>query len=318
MCPTDPVLVLTGVDDPTSDAVIDELNARGVPVVRCDPAEVVDGRVSVAARYGGGASRLRTASRDLDLRQVRSVYYRRPSPYRAPAALSDHDGRFAADQARYGMGGVLAGIRARWVNHIWRSLEADFKPAQLTVAGAVGFVVPPTLVTNVPDDARAFATAHDRVLYKPLHATELRDDDGTLSVIWVDEVKPDELDDSIRTTLHMFQERVDKVADVRTTVIGQRVFSVRIDSPHIDWRRDYGAVAYSVIDTPDEVASACKSYLERFGLLFGAFDFGLGRDGRWYWYECNSGGQWHWLELETGLPMTAAIADLLECRDERS
>jgi hypothetical protein len=72
-----------------------------------------------------------------------------------------------------------------------------------------------------------------------------------------------------------------------------------------------------VIDTPDEVASACKAYLERFGLLFGAFDFGLGRDDQWYWYECNSGGQWHWLELETGLPMTAAIADLLERRDDR-
>ena len=28
--------------------------------------------------------------------------------------------------------------------------------------------------------------------------------------------------------------------------------------------------------------------------------------------ECNPSGQWYWLELETGLPMCAALADLLE------
>jgi ATP-grasp ribosomal peptide maturase len=312
----DPVLVLTNIDDPTSDAVIAELNSREVPVVRCDPADVLTSRLSVAARYGSGPSSLRTTSRDLDLRKVRSVYYRRPSPYRAPGELAGHDGRFAADQARHGMGGVLSGIRARWVNHIWRSLEADFKPTQLSVAYELGFVVPPTLVTNVPGEARSFADAHDHVVYKPLHASELESDDGALSVIWVDEVSSHDLDDSIGTTLHMFQQRVDKVADVRTTVIGADVFSVRIDSPHLDWRRDYEVVSYHVIDTPDDVAKACRRYLERFGLLFGAFDFGLGADGGWSWYECNSGGQWHWLELETGLPMTAAIADLLECVDD--
>jgi ATP-grasp ribosomal peptide maturase len=312
MARRDPVLVLTCVDDPTSDAVIDELNSREVPVVRCDPADVLTGQVSVTVRYGSGPSILDTGSRELDLGRVRSVYYRRPSPYRAPSGLADHDGRFAADQARHGMGGILAGIRARWVNHIWRSLEADFKPAQLTVARELGFVVPPTLITNVPDEARVFATAHDHVLYKPLHASELYSEDGLLSVIWVDEVSADDLDGTVATTLHMFQQRVDKVADVRTTVIGQRVFSVRIDSPHVDWRRDYEAIKYSVIETPDEVARACWRYLGRFGLWFGAFDFGLTRDGQWNWYECNSGGQWHWLELETGLPMTAATADLLE------
>jgi hypothetical protein len=112
--------------------------------------------------------------------------------------------------------------------------------------------------------------------------------------------------------LHLFQARLDKVADVRTTAIGDRVFSVGIQSPHLDWRRDYDQVTYAVIDTPSHVVEACRRYLGRFGLLFGAFDFGIAQDGSWVWYECNTGGQWHWLELETGLPMTAALADLLE------
>jgi ATP-grasp ribosomal peptide maturase len=311
------VLVLTCIDDPTSDVVINELNTHGVPVVRCDPADVLTGQLQLAARYGDGAATwLQTPTRGIDLQAVRSVYYRRPSPYKSPAALSDHDGRFAVDQARHGMGGVLANVQARWVNHIWRALEADFKPTQLAVAEKVGLLVPPTLVTNSLDEARAFAKVQPAVVYKPLHPSDLHAPDGRPEVIWVGEIDPDDLDEGITATLHLLQTRVNKSADGRTTVIGDQIYSVRIDSPHLDWRRDYEQVSYSIVETPDQVTEACRRYLERFGLLYGAFDFGIdAADGCWWWYECNTGGQWHWLELETGLPLTAAIADLLE-RDD--
>jgi hypothetical protein len=46
--------------------------------------------------------------------------------------------------------------------------------------------------------------------------------------------------------------------------------------------------------------------------MVGAFDLGLAADGSLDFYERDSAGQWHWLEAETGLPMTAAPADLLE------
>ncbi|MGC4939464.1 ATP-grasp ribosomal peptide maturase [Kribbella sp. DT2] len=226
--------------------------------------------------------------------------------------LSGQDGRFAKEQAKHGMAGILSGVRGRWVNHLWRSLEAEFKPTQLAVARELGFVVPPTIITNRYDDVREFASTYGRLVYKPLQNADLTGPDGDALMIWVDEVDPAELDESIRLTLHLFQAKVDKRADVRVTVIGDEVFSVRIDSPHVDWRRDYDQVSYTVIDTPRAVERACRRYLERFGLLFGAFDFGLAYDGTWVWYECNAGGQWHWLELETGLPMTAAMADLLE------
>jgi ATP-grasp ribosomal peptide maturase len=309
-----PVLVLTCADDPTSDVVVTELNSRGVPVFRCDPADVLTGRLEVSAHFGTGSTRgfLRTEARTVDLSSVRSVYYRRPSSYLAPATMSEHDGRFAKEQAKRGLAGIMASVRGRWVNHIWRAVEAEFKPTQLIAAREAGFVVPPTIITNRVDDVRDFAKEHGSIVYKPLQNTDLVRSDGKAAAIWVDEVDASDVDDSLRLTLHMFQRRVDKVADVRVTVIGNETFSVRIDSPHIDWRRDYDQVGYTVVDTPVDLAQRCRRYLDRFGLLFGAFDFGLTRDGSWVWYECNTGGQWHWLELETGLPMTTALADLLE------
>lgn len=307
-----PVLVLTRADDPTSDVVVSELNSRGVPVFRCDPADVLTGRLEVTAQFGAERSFLQTQTRTMDLGSVRSVYYRRPSSYPAPPMMAAHDGRFAKEQAKHGMAGIIAGVRGRWVNHIWRSLEAEFKPAQLAAAHQIGFLVPPTIVTNRADDAYAFAKRHGPIVYKPLENIELVGPDGTAAAIWVDDVDPTDLDESVGSTLHLFQRRVDKVADVRVTVIGNDIFSVRIDSPYLDWRRDYEQVSYTVVDTPEEIARRCRRYLDGFGLLFGAFDFGLARDGAWVWYECNTAGQWHWLELETGLPMTAALADLLE------
>ncbi len=54
--------------------------------------------------------------------------------------------------------------------------------------------------------------------------------------------------------------------------------------------------------------------------MFGAFDFALDANDVLVFLECNPNGQWAWLEEEhAGLPMTAALADLLArgCVDGR-
>ncbi|WP_043267593.1 hypothetical protein [Streptomyces sp. CT34] len=46
-------------------------------------------------------------------------------------------------------------------------------------------------------------------------------------------------------------------------------------SPGLDWRRHYDALSYSLIDTPARLAKGVRAYLDAFGLVFDAFDFGL-------------------------------------------
>ncbi|MEU0519598.1 ATP-grasp ribosomal peptide maturase [Streptosporangium sp. NPDC006007] len=311
-----PVLVVTRLDDPTADAVISELGRRGVTVMRLDPGDFLAGGIELAARYGPGglSGTLSTSSRAVRLEQVRSVYYRRPSEYAAPVGLDEQDARFAVAQARYGLGGVLAALPdCRYVNHPWHIMRHDHKPGQLAAAAQLGFQVLPTLITNSLAEARRFAAEQGPVVYKPLRITTFRRHDGHAATVWIHLVDPGELDERIAATAHLFQTATpDKVADVRITVIGTECFAARIDSPHLDFRQNYEQVTYSVFDVSAQVADACRAYLARFGLLFGAFDFGLRPDGSLDFYECNSAGQWLWLEEETGLPMTAALADLLE------
>ncbi|WP_432942822.1 ATP-grasp ribosomal peptide maturase [Kribbella sp. CA-253562] len=308
----DTVLVVTG-EDTTADLVIGELNERRVPVVRFDLADLPRS-VALTAHFGrppvGGS--LRTGSREADLSAVRAVYYRRPSLPRFEE-LSPQDALFSKDQVRFGLGGVLAALPGcRQVNHPRRQMAAEYKPAQLAAASELGFAVPPTVVTNRLDDARQFVEEQGVAVYKPLWSSDYQEGEEART-IWVRAVSASELDESLATTPHLFQARVDKAADVRVTVVGRTVFCVRIDSPLTDWRENYDLIQrYSVVEPPVGLADLLTKYLERFGLAYGCFDFGIDAlDGTWWWYECNPAGEWGWMASETGLPIASAFADLL-------
>ncbi|MER5214882.1 ATP-grasp ribosomal peptide maturase [Streptomyces sp. NPDC002838] len=307
-----PVLVVTSLHDPTADVVISGLHDRDVPVVRLDSGDF-PASLSVEAEITqhGIRGRLLTASRMADLANIRALYYRRPTGFAFPH-LSEQAARFAVTQARYGLGGVLASLPGcLYVNHPHRIGDAEFKPAGLAGAVEAGFLVPPTLITSSPDAARAFIKRNGSVIYKPLYNPVYRVD-GVSSVVKVAEVSAADIDDGVAGTAHLFQKRIPKTADVRVTVIGAYVFCVRIDSDLLDWRTNYDQLTYTPVEPPPGIEAALYRYMDRFGLVFGAFDFCVAEDGQWWFLECNPSGQWYWLEPETGLPMCAALADLLE------
>lgn len=314
-----PVLVATEADDVTSDMVITELNRRSVPVVRFNPADIGDG-LTVSARFGSCpapvAGQVHTRSRTADLEQVRAVYWRRPI-WPGFAHLETKDARFAAAQARYGLGGVLYALDGPlWVNHPLRNAAADYKPVQLAVAQRLGLTVPPTLVTNDPHLAREFITEHGQVIYKTLRWTPY-ERNGVPVTGWAEPVTAAEIDDGVRVTPHLFQARVDKLADVRVLVVSRRLFAVRIDSGLLDWRKDYSALSYTVVDLPDQLRNVLLAYMDHFGLVSGSFDLAIDQAGTYWWLELNPNGQWGWLEEKTGLGMAAAFAELLTQGDTR-
>ncbi|WP_368661543.1 ATP-grasp ribosomal peptide maturase [Streptomyces sp. NA04227] len=315
------MLVVTRLDDVTADLVIEELNRRDVPVARLDPGDFPTD-VTVGATFDGSGmgGTLRTRSRIVELSAVRSVYWRRPSPYSSASGLNRQGARWCADQARYGLGGVLAALpRAHYLNHPWRNRDAEYKPTQLAMAARCGLNVPPTLITNDPARAREYACEYAPVIYKPLWNSDFTGVDARAATVWIEDVAPDTIDAGVSRTAHLFQQRVRKTADIRLTAVADQQFAVRIDgSPGVDWRRHYDSLSYTAIETPTDVAQGVRSYLDAFGLVYGAFDFGLGTDGRWWLYECNPNGQWAWFPDPICQPITTALADQLEYAGERA
>lgn len=315
------VLVLGEDSDSTIDGVVDELNTRGVPVFRCDTSWFPD-RLTIDAKIGSDqwVGTLSTSHRQTSLEGLRSIWYRRPTAFDLPANLSEPERAHALAEARFGFGGVLGSLETLWVNHPSREADASYKPRELVAAQRCGLTVPRTLITNRPDAVRDFAAELDQPLVtKPLASMYLFEQ-GLMKAAHTHLLTDEDLADlhGVQATAHLFQEYLSKAYECRITAVGDRLFAVAIhagsDAARIDWRTDYAALSYEVIQPPTEIINGVHAYLGAFGLNFGAFDFVITREQppRWVFLECNVSGQFGWLEAATGLPISSAIADLLE------
>jgi ATP-grasp ribosomal peptide maturase len=308
------ILVLTERQDVTADAVVDELNHRGADVWRYDTAEFPTASTLAATlTEHGWDGQLAAGHRCLDLRTVTAVWWRRPTEFRVPDHWSGHQRAYAIGEARAGLLGVLASLPARWVNHPAADSAANYKPRQLAVAARVGLDVPRTIITSDVRQAQAFI-GDGEVIYKPMSGGVRAE--GRHWYVPTTPMRAGDVDASIAGTAHLLQERIDKMFEVRLTVIGPRMFPIAIhahsDAARQDYRTDYPSLTYARIELPAIVEKGVRALMDEFGLCFGALDFAIGHDGRWRFLEINATGQWHWLTRHTDAPMVEAMADVLQ------
>lgn len=76
------------------------------------------------------SGRLGAFNEEVSLETVGGVFCWRPTRPSWPAQMSDSERRFASAEARLGLGGLLASLPCRWVNHPSRTAEAEYKPLQ--------------------------------------------------------------------------------------------------------------------------------------------------------------------------------------------
>ena len=311
------VLIVSGRGDWLAEQVATQLETRRLPYSWLDPADFPT-RVGVTARLDGGwCGEVETPDGVFSWEEISAVFYRRPRDFDMPSAMSGPEQRFARAQARVGLGGVLASLPVTWINHPSALADCEYKPRQLSLARTVGLRVPATIITNVPEEVRRFAAQHGDIIVKSL-AEPIIAEAGTQKAIWTRRVAAAELSDltGLELTTHLFQEWIPKAYEIRLTVIGKRHFAVAIHAhstaTRIDWRTDYDALTYEVIDCPTEIAELARDFLSVTGLTYGAFDFIVTADTEDHIFlECNAAGQWGWLAEECGLPIAQAIADEL-------
>ncbi|WP_405616905.1 hypothetical protein [Streptomyces sp. NBC_01508] len=71
-------------------------------------------------------------------------------------------------------------------------------------------------------------------------------------------------------------------------------------------------MSYTLIDPPPSLVKSIRNYLDTFGLVFGAFDFGVDHEGRIWLYECNPNGQFAWFPTPVTDRIVTAVADRLQ------
>jgi len=306
-------VAVTHREDISADLVVREALRRGINLFRLN-TEDYPVLVSIAASpLRPDGIRILCADGEVEIGKASGIWLRRP---RWPVVADEVQGpmrTFAQQEAVAAIGGVWRALAHACVSPPDTLQAARWKLSQLATASAVGFQVPDTLVTNDAGEAALFASAGPTVA-KAVADARVEDGGQTFAgeTFGIDGTLNPE---SVRVAPILFQRQVRKVADLRVTVVGKRPFGVLIRTPSdapVDFRLTNPADAtYEVANLEPSFVTRLLAYMDSYGLRFGAFDFAVTTEGEPWFLECNPSGQWGWLEPPTGLPITAALVDLL-------
>lgn len=241
---------------------------------------------------------------DLDL-----LWWRRIGKPHVPEQVTDPEARevVSNDSREAVVGALRAGFEGIWVSHPDATRSAELKLVQLKAAVEVGLRVPSTLVSQVPDDIRAFCAAvGGRMVAKPVaSALDVPLRAGVLSL--------DELpaDDVLALSPAIYQQLAPGERHLRACTWGTSVICGTIDSPIMDWRTDQNpTVGTTRID--DDTAARLAALNTRLGLEMGISDLKPAADGGPpYWLEVNPQGQFLFLEGLGGPDVARPFADWL-------
>lgn len=306
------MLALSSIGDVTTDYVVSAVEAQGYPILRVNTDDLL-AKWSVVWRSSDAT--LRSEHAEINLANVRAVYFRRAYP---PTPLDGTDReawQFAAREARTMLIGLYAHLECPWISNFSAIRAAENKPRQLRLATRLGFNVPETVITTDSGVARSFIESGATVLKalsygdlgkgKVLHTTLLSN--------WSDDFAAD-----IEVCPVLLQRHIVKAADWRVTVVDDTVFCCRIDSQAhpeyaLDMRRGLAdtSMAHTLQQLSPDLESLFVELVRALGLRFGAIDIVEDTNGMMWFLEINPNGQWAWIEDRTGAPISSTIAKAL-------
>lgn len=314
------ILIVSNADDEHVAPVGHELRRRKHPFTVVDPGHFPASlTITSESRAGRSASTVERAGRALGLDEVDAVWYRRPRDFELSEDLEHGERVWLENECTHFIRSLWANMDSRLVNDPAAIRSANRKLVQLELAARLGLSVPDWIVTNDPSRATEFCRRQEAgTVVKALANPVLTTSQGP-GMIYTHRLSAADHDvlDSVRFGPTFLQAFVSKSADVRVSVFGDRVFAVEIGSAVVeaaanDFRRVHPfELEHSAIELPAEIERACARIVAELGLSFGAIDLLATADGDHVFLEINPNGQWYWLEQLTGLPMTAALCDLL-------
>lgn len=254
--------------------------------------------------------------RDIDLEAVGAVWFRRIRPLTLDPVLEDEVSRlFAWSEANEALLGTWYSLECFWMNSPLTEELAQRKVRQLQLARRVGLSIPETLITNQPDEARAFLErlGPGEVIRKAFRNISEAPRETAI-------VRPEDMErlDTVRFAPVIFQRFVPADLDLRTTVVDTEMFTAAFRSGpehQVDYRSGIGSASVSPYRLPDDVAAKLQELMDLLSLKFGAVDFRVTPDGEHVFLEVNPAGEYLFVCDRVDLPIPQAIAACLARHD---
>ena len=304
-------LILAGDNDPHVEAVSKHLARRGVAPIYLNFAKLVEVAVTVTieGQFIG----------ETEIGRTTAIWNRRLLPVITPSEMDVKWKRWCEQEFTQAVLGALYCLKAHWVSDYFHVRRASIKTLQLKVAHEIGGLnIPEFIVTSNADDAQKFISkiCQGDAIVKPLGRPVVSNGDS-ISTFFTNKINA--LGNSDWDTLKyapcIFQRLIHKIAEIRVTAVGRRLFATRIDIESVsdvDYRKiDPYSLPHRPFELPASIQIGCLAVCDYFGLRFAAFDFLLDQAGVLHFLEVNPNGQWLWIEEITGQPISEAIAEEL-------
>jgi glutathione synthase/RimK-type ligase-like ATP-grasp enzyme len=312
------VLIITNELDEHADAVVLELNKRNIPVFRFHPDDFPHAcSISIEIQDGRIEGEISNQYRTVAFKDICAAWYRRAQNLftESTSLTSTKIDNYVKAQSTSTLTTLCHGLQTFWVCHPHKLRRADIKALQLAEASKAGLKTPYTMISNDLARVAAFVDGlgEKECAIKPLIALGVSDEQGYRLPLTTTLPKGHSLD-SVALAPTIFQPYVHKLAELRCVVIGEKIFSARINSQASeDTRKDWrgGDSQLEPFSLPGHVEAAIHRLMGSFEINFASLDMILTPEGEFVFLEINPNGQWLWLEEELGLPLVASMADLL-------
>jgi MvdD family ATP-grasp ribosomal peptide maturase len=317
------VLIITHSQDNESiPLVIQAIEAQGGKAFRFD-TDRFPTEMQLDVYYGETEQvTLKVDDQILDLNEVSAVWYRRIAiGSKIPDSMDKQLRQASLKESRVTIEGMIASINGFHLDPLPNIRRAENKQLQLQIAREVGLDTPRTLTTNNPVAVKKFAQeCQQGIITKMLSSFAIYDQQGREQVVFTNPISSEDLNnlDGLRFCPMTFQEIIPKALELRTIIVGKRVLTAAVDSQTLDkarydWRKQGIALldAWESYTLPKDVEDKLLKLMAEFRLNYGALDIILTPDGRYVFLEVNPVGEFFWLERCPGLPISQAIAEVL-------
>ena len=315
------LLITHSADEFGVDRVHAALERRGAKPLRVNTDQFPTSMELAFRVDGSGSSQwLEVEGQHLDLATVRACWQRKLWLAALPPELPEDQSRAIQRECMAVWTGIIRGMEhARWVNGVDAERRAEDKLWQLRAAQQVGLALPPTRITNSPDEVRAFyAEQQGRIITKMITPYQ-QSMDGGGAFVHTSRVGPEDLEalEGLWLCPMIFQAEIPKRVEHRVAVVGGRCLVGTIRSQQsaqgaVDWRQsEAGAWAWEVGELPPVVAEKLVALLRVLHIDSGMVDLIENLEGEYVFLEVNPSGEWGMMERDAGLPISEALADTL-------
>lgn len=241
---------------------------------------------------------------------IQSIWWRRTNGFAASqGAAAGAVSNFNRNEYSALLHGAVSSLDVPILNDPYAQTRAGRKPFQLSVAHGLGLNIPETIISNDPQAIRTFWEGRGRnCIFKTLTPMEGRAlETRRLTAADFEEI------DKVRHAPIIVQEIVQGL-DIRINVIGNEIFGAEAapttEEAELDCRID-PKVKWEKHAIDEALQRDLRTFVRRMGLHYGSIDMRQTPEGRYIFFEINPSGQFLFIEIDTGHPLSNAMAAML-------